>query len=95
MRTVMVGAQDWVQQCYAFDLVLVDRKRRKKRKETEENSCQVQQNASIRAFLLQTDLQSSRDSFTQMGKQNVLHGFRACRELISFSHLTGVRLGWR
>jgi hypothetical protein len=74
MRTVMVGAQDWVQQYYAFDLVLVHRKRRKKRKEMEENSWQVQRNASIRASLLQTDLQSSKDSFTlTVGKQNVHH----------------------
>jgi hypothetical protein len=33
MRTVMVGVQDWVQQYYAFDLVLVHRKGRGERNE--------------------------------------------------------------
>ena len=92
----MVGVQDWVQQYYAFDLVLLHRKRRKKRKETEENSCQVQRKMlHIRASLLQTDLQSSKDSFTlTVGKQNV-HHFSSMQRINQFSHLTGVRLGWR
>ena len=73
----------------------IEKGEEKETKETEENSWQVQRNASIRASQLQTDLQSSKDSFTlTVGKQNV-HHFSSMQRINQFSHLTGVRLGWR
>ena len=65
----MVGVQDWIQQCYVFDLVLVRGKGQEKetKKKLKKNSCPVQRNASMRASFLQTDLQSSKDRLYSNG----------------------------
>ena len=94
----MAGAQDWVQQCYVCDLVLVHNKigkgerNEKKLKKIVVKYSEMRPSVHLNCKLIYRAL---RIGLLRWWENKVSTTFPACRELISFSHLTGVRLGWR
>ena len=86
MRRVMVGVQDWIQQCYVFDLVLVRGKGKEKETKRNWRKTVVQYSEMHRSVHLFCKLiyRALRIGFTQMVGKLIFHNFFSMQRINQF-----------